>query len=48
MYKLNDLSIVFIPLTNKLKSLSNDEKLSKEILREGILLVMDKIVSETF
>ena len=42
LYGLFFSSIVFIPLTNKLKSLSNDEKLSKEIIREGILLVMDK------
>tara|TARA_A100001015_G_scaffold305504_1_gene398323 strand:+ start:5757 stop:6530 length:774 start_codon:yes stop_codon:yes gene_type:complete len=42
LYGLFFSSIIFIPLTNKLKSLSNDEKLSKEIIREGILLVMDK------
>ena len=42
LYGLFFASIIFIPLTNKLKYLSNLEKLTKEIIREGIILIMNK------
>ena len=42
LYGLVFTSVLFIPVTNKLKSLSNTEKLANEIIREGILLIMDK------
>ncbi len=42
IYGLILSSFVFIPLSNKLKSLSASEVVTKEIMMEGVLAIMDK------
>ena len=42
LYGLFFASILFIPLSNKLKALSSDEVLIKEVIREGIELIYEK------
>ena len=42
LYGLIFASIIFIPLSNKLKALSSEEVLIKEVIREGIELIYDK------
>lgn len=42
LYGLFLSSVLFIPLANKLKNKSDKERLSKEIMREGMTMVMDK------
>jgi len=42
LYGLFLSSVIFIPLANKLKNKSDRERLTKEIVREGMLMVMDK------
>ena len=42
LYGLFFSSIVFIPFSNKLKQLSDQEILSKEIIREGVAMILDK------
>ncbi|RAP31978.1 hypothetical protein DID75_05530 [Candidatus Marinamargulisbacteria bacterium SCGC AG-410-N11] len=42
LYGLFLSSVFFIPLSNKLKGMNEDEVLTKEIIRVGILMIMDK------
>ena len=42
LYGLFMASLFFIPLSNKFKNLSDSEMLTKEIIREGIGMIMDK------
>lgn len=42
LYGLFLSSILFIPLSDKMKRKSQDEHLKREIMREGILMIMDK------
>jgi len=42
LYGLILSSVMFIPMANKLRIMSDEEVLVKDIIREGILMVMDK------
>ena len=42
LYGLILSSVLFIPFANKLRTLSEREMLTKEIIREGIMMIMEK------
>ena len=42
LYGLFLSSILFIPLANKLRGMSDKEILTKEIIREGVLMILEK------
>ncbi|MBH37819.1 hypothetical protein CL658_02180 [bacterium] len=45
LYGLIFTSILFIPLANKLKALSEEEVLSRQIIVQGVAMVIDKEIS---
>lgn len=44
LYGLFCSAIIFIPIANKLKSISEKETLIKEIMKEGLLMIIDKAI----
>ena len=42
LYGLILSSVVFIPISNKLRGMSADELITKEIMMQGVLAIMDK------